>query len=77
VREREVLIDLPDRLMASLPMHNIVPRLSGTPGALRAPAPALGQHNAEILRALGYDQDAIDALTRDGVLGRAQPRGGD
>ena len=71
VREREVLIDLPDRLMASMPMHNVVPRLSGTPGALRASAPDLGQHNGEILRALGYDQHEIDALTRDGVLGGA------
>jgi crotonobetainyl-CoA:carnitine CoA-transferase CaiB-like acyl-CoA transferase len=72
VREREVLLDLPDRLMESMPMHNIVPRLSGTPGALRAPAPELGQHNAEILRAHGYRQDEIEALTQSGVLGRAR-----
>ncbi|MGH6916679.1 MAG: CoA transferase, partial [Geminicoccaceae bacterium] len=69
VREREVLVDLPDRLMASMPMHNIVPRLSGTPGALRAPAPELGQHNAEILRALGYTDGEIARLTETGVLG--------
>jgi formyl-CoA transferase len=50
VREREVLVDLPDRLMESMPMHNVVPRLSGTPGALRTPAPEIGQHNAEIAR---------------------------
>jgi crotonobetainyl-CoA:carnitine CoA-transferase CaiB-like acyl-CoA transferase len=71
VREREVLIDLPDRLMASIPMHNIVPRLSGTPGALRTPAPALGQHNGELLEALGYTAAEIETLMRRGVLGRA------
>jgi crotonobetainyl-CoA:carnitine CoA-transferase CaiB-like acyl-CoA transferase len=72
VREREVLVDLPDRLTESMPMHNIVPRLSGTPGALRAPALELGQHNDEILRAIGYAEGEIAALTRDGVLGRAK-----
>jgi formyl-CoA transferase len=69
VREREVLIDLPDRLMESIPMHNVVPRLSGTPGALRAPAPALGQHNAELLGSLGYADAEIETLRRSGVLG--------
>jgi crotonobetainyl-CoA:carnitine CoA-transferase CaiB-like acyl-CoA transferase len=72
VREREVLIELPDRLMASIPMHNIVPRLSGTPGALRTPAPALGQHNVELLQGLGYMAAEIEALVQDGVLGRAE-----
>jgi formyl-CoA transferase len=72
VREREVLVDLPDRLMESMPMHNVVPRLSGTPGALRTPAPAIGQHNAELLAGLGYTDAEIAALKRDGVLGRAK-----
>ena len=73
VRERQVLIDLPDRLMASIPMHNVVPRLSGTPGALRTPAPALGQHNVELLQGLGYTAAEIEALVQDGVLGRREP----
>ncbi len=72
VREREVLLDLPDRLMAAIPMHKIVPRLAGTPGALRTPAPSLGQHNAELLAGLGYTDAEIAALTQDGVLHRAQ-----
>ena len=72
VREREVLVDLPDRLMESMPMHNVVPRLSGTPGALRAPAPAIGQHNAELLASLGYTDAEIEALAKAGVLGHAQ-----
>ena len=45
---RAVLVELPDAEMGSVPMHNVVPRLSATPGALRRPAPALGQHEAEI-----------------------------
>jgi formyl-CoA transferase len=72
VREREVLVDLPDRLMEAIPMHNIVPRLSGTPGALRTPAPAIGQHNGELLAGLGYTDAEIEALAQAGVLGRAE-----
>jgi crotonobetainyl-CoA:carnitine CoA-transferase CaiB-like acyl-CoA transferase len=53
---------VPDGHVGSLPMHDVVPRLSATPGALRRPAPALGEHNAELLRELGYDSDAITQL---------------
>jgi crotonobetainyl-CoA:carnitine CoA-transferase CaiB-like acyl-CoA transferase len=34
-------------------MHAVVPRLSRTPGALRRPAPELGEHEAEIRALLG------------------------
>jgi formyl-CoA transferase len=69
VAEREVLIELPDAQAGRLPMHNVVPRLSATPGALRRPAPRLGEHNADILHALGCSNDDIDQLTAAGVLG--------
>jgi crotonobetainyl-CoA:carnitine CoA-transferase CaiB-like acyl-CoA transferase len=32
------------------------------------PQPALGEHSESILRELGYDKEAIDAMTRDGVI---------
>ena len=35
VLEREALIEIPDEEMGELPTHPVVPRLSGTPGALR------------------------------------------
>ena len=38
-------------------MHEVVPRLSGSPGAVRTPAPTLGQHNEEILRPLTTDEE--------------------
>jgi crotonobetainyl-CoA:carnitine CoA-transferase CaiB-like acyl-CoA transferase len=68
---REILVDLPDRQMGQLPMHNVIPRLSATPGRLRSPAPALGEHTAEILGRLGLDRATIDGLARDGVIGLA------
>ncbi len=70
VAGREVLIDLPDAQAGRLPMHNVVPRLSATPGALRRPAPALGEHNAQILRSLGCSDAEIAALIEAGVLGQ-------
>ncbi|HEV7268076.1 MAG TPA: CoA transferase [Falsiroseomonas sp.] len=54
VAGREALVEVPDAEMPGgvLPMHGEVPRLSATPGILRNPAPALGEHNAAILRPL-------------------------
>jgi crotonobetainyl-CoA:carnitine CoA-transferase CaiB-like acyl-CoA transferase len=52
VAERESLIEVPDEDMGWLPMHGMVPRLSGTPGVLARPAPRLGEHNEAVLGAL-------------------------
>ena len=51
--ERGVTVDAVDAEYGRLPMHNIVPRLSATPGVWLRPAPTLGQHNDEILGELG------------------------
>jgi crotonobetainyl-CoA:carnitine CoA-transferase CaiB-like acyl-CoA transferase len=34
-------------------MHDILPRLSMTPGRWRRPAPGLGEHTAEVLAEVG------------------------
>jgi len=49
VRAREVLVEFPDADMGKVPMHNIVPRLTRTPGAIRKPAPSLGQDEDALL----------------------------
>jgi len=49
-------------------MHGITPRLSGTPGALRMPAPRRGQHTAEVLRAAGFDGGDLEALAAAGAI---------
>lgn len=67
--EREVLVDLPDEELGTAPMHNVIPRLSGTPGGFRLPAPRLGQNTVEVLAAAGFGEDEIAALVADGVAG--------
>jgi len=47
---REAIVNLPDESLGQVPMHNIVPRLSHTPGQFRRPAPKLGEHTTEILK---------------------------
>jgi crotonobetainyl-CoA:carnitine CoA-transferase CaiB-like acyl-CoA transferase len=49
-------------------LHNVVPRLSSTPAAIRSPAPALGQHNAEILSEVGVDAVELERLREEGVV---------
>ncbi len=50
--EREAIVELEDKDIGSVPMHNIVPRLSESPGGFRYPAPRVGEHTSEILAEL-------------------------
>jgi len=68
VRERGIVMEVPDEEMGEVPMHAVVPRLSGTPGPLRYPAPAMGQHNREIFSRIGYSDERIDALAQRGII---------
>ena len=45
-----------------LKVPGIVPKLSATPGAIRSPAPKLGEHTGEVLRDLGYSPKEIEEL---------------
>jgi crotonobetainyl-CoA:carnitine CoA-transferase CaiB-like acyl-CoA transferase len=71
VIERELIADYPDADMGQLPMHHVVPRLMGTPGSIRTPAPDLGQHNHELLAEIGITGEALDELIEAHVLGGA------
>ena len=71
VAERGVIVEVPDEELGGVLMHNVVPRLSGTPGMLRAPAPELGQHTREILGSIGCDAGRIAALAADNIIKEA------
>lgn len=68
VIDREILVELPDAELGHVAMHNVVPRLAATPGAIRSPAPALGQHTREILAGLGVDAARLAGLVADGAV---------
>ena len=65
-REREIIVEVGDAELGGIPMHNIVPRLSRTPGVMRRPAPRLGEHTDAVLAEAGFDADAIARLRKEG-----------
>jgi len=73
VLERELIADYPDADMGAFPMHHVVPRLSGTPGAIRTPAPRLGEHNRALLAELGVNEAAYTQLLAAGVACEGVP----
>ncbi|MDR3097529.1 MAG: CoA transferase [Paraburkholderia sp.] len=60
--EREVTVPVPDATLGDIRMHNVVPRFSATPGAIRHSGPDLGQDNAEVFRELGLSDEELQAL---------------
>jgi crotonobetainyl-CoA:carnitine CoA-transferase CaiB-like acyl-CoA transferase len=66
-REREIIVDVEDTELGKLPMHNIVPRLSETPGVWQKPAPGLGEHTDAVLAEAGFSAADIARLRKDGA----------
>lgn len=65
---REAIIRLPDPDLGSIPAPCIVPRVVGRQLPVPRSGPAVGEHNAEVYRELGLDEQAIEDLRRDGVI---------
>lgn len=68
IRGRGIIGDYPDEDHGTIPLHGIYPRLSQTPGAVRAPAPKLGEHTDEILELLGRSGDDRTKLREGGIV---------
>jgi crotonobetainyl-CoA:carnitine CoA-transferase CaiB-like acyl-CoA transferase len=74
VAARGIVVEVPDAQVGRLLMHNIIPRLSDTPGRLRRAAPAIGEHTAEVLAGLGLGEAEIEGLAGEGIVGLAKSR---
>jgi formyl-CoA transferase/CoA:oxalate CoA-transferase len=75
VKARGSMAEMTHPRAGSVRMVGVPVRLSTTPGAVRSPSPALGEHTAEMLRTvLGLDERQIAQLIQDGVVQQAEPR---
>jgi formyl-CoA transferase len=67
---REAIIETDHPVFGRVKMQNAFPRLSRTPGRVRWPGPALGQHTDEVLRGkLGASDERLGELRAKGVIG--------
>ncbi|NVK40348.1 MAG: CoA transferase [Oceanospirillaceae bacterium] len=68
-RAREAITEVPDRQGRMLPMQNVFPKLSATPGQVRHVGPALSEHTEETLRDwLGLNPAELAELRACGVI---------
>lgn len=66
---RKSIVEVPDRHGHPLPMQNVFPRLSSTPGSVRSVGPVLGEHTHTVLTNwLAFSADTLDALRADNVI---------
>jgi crotonobetainyl-CoA:carnitine CoA-transferase CaiB-like acyl-CoA transferase len=67
VRAREMVLEL-DQDGVPVKQLGIPVKLSETPGSVRTPGPALGEHTREVLESLGYSSDEVARLQDAGAV---------
>ena len=66
---REAIVTTDHPVFGPIRMQNVFPKLSRTPGAVRWPGPALGQHTDEVLGSLaGCSPERLAELRTKGVI---------
>jgi formyl-CoA transferase len=67
-RARDMILQQRTRQGFDVTVPGIVPKLLSTPGAIRSPAPLLGEHTRDILSGLGFTAEQQDQLKAEGVI---------
>ena len=76
-REREMVVEMEDKLRGRIKMLGIPAKLSANPGEVRRMPPVLGEHTEEILREFEYTQQEIYELEDKGIVKQYSLKGGE
>jgi crotonobetainyl-CoA:carnitine CoA-transferase CaiB-like acyl-CoA transferase len=68
VLAREMVVPLQHPVAGATHALGVPIKFGTTPGAIRRPAPLLGQHTREVMREAGYDDAEIEALAAEGCV---------
>lgn len=68
IRQTEMLVEVDDDDLGPLLMHNVMWRMSGTPGKIRFTGRSLGADTNAVLEEIGYSPAQVDALRNHGVV---------
>jgi crotonobetainyl-CoA:carnitine CoA-transferase CaiB-like acyl-CoA transferase len=68
IRETQMIVEVPDDDLGPMLMHNVMWRMSASPGQIRFTGRALGADTDEVLRELGCTGQELAALREQGVI---------
>jgi crotonobetainyl-CoA:carnitine CoA-transferase CaiB-like acyl-CoA transferase len=68
VNQRGIYVQLNRPNSKAVVMHQVTPRMQGTPGKIRLAAPNLGEHTQDILSELGSTPEEIENLEKQGGI---------
>ncbi len=68
LQHNEMVHEVDHANVGPLRTHGLPIKLHTTPGSVRSAPPTLGQHTEEVLQALGYSADQIEALREAGAI---------
>jgi crotonobetainyl-CoA:carnitine CoA-transferase CaiB-like acyl-CoA transferase len=68
VLHRKMLVEIQHPKAGRIKQIGVPIKFSETPGEVRTPAPEIGEHTEQILKGLGYSQEAIERWRKEGVI---------
>jgi crotonobetainyl-CoA:carnitine CoA-transferase CaiB-like acyl-CoA transferase len=67
-RAREMIVETEHPVAGKVKAIGLPIKFSETPGGVRIAAPLFGQHTAEVLREIGYNDGEIEQMATDGAI---------